>query len=345
MKKTAVILNDTRPIGHHGCSRVMDVIERKLADRNIVISATSPVRNTWWEDEKLLGHIAKADVIVINGEGTLHHGSKQGSRLLRIVDHPACENTPIFLINALYQENPPEWGELISKMDGVWTRDGRSAKALASATGKKVGFFGDLTLCSGSLQESQLRNGVVIGDSVLKPLTKLLAQASLNRKNVKLVPTLTRLKSLKGRTGFRGWRREVYSRIFQVYWSLKYPALAIAPDHNDYARVIGESKLHLTSRFHGVCFSILTKTPFLAASSNSWKIEALLEDCGLAPERLISEDDIETYLDANEYSPYSPDELRNIDRYLEEAETKSDLAFDIISDAANLSRKSKYGTG
>ena len=101
----------------------------------------------------------------------------------------------------------------------------------------------------------------MIGDSVNKPLTKLLAQASLNRKNVKLVPTLTRLKSLKGRTGFRGLTRKIYSQAFQTYWARCFPALEIASDHNNYARIIGSSKLHITGRFHGVCFSDSDENP------------------------------------------------------------------------------------
>ena len=37
----------------------------------------------------------------------------------------------------------------------------------------------------------------------------------------------------------------------------------------------------VTGRFHTACMALLTKTPFLALNSNSWKIEALLKDVGL----------------------------------------------------------------
>ena len=94
----AVILNDTRGDSHFGCFRVMRLIEENLAGRGIRVLARSGVRNDWENDRPFLDAMAKSDLIVINGEGTLHHGAKAGARLLRVVDHPVRGDKPVALI-------------------------------------------------------------------------------------------------------------------------------------------------------------------------------------------------------------------------------------------------------
>ena len=106
MSLNAVILNDTRGDNHFGCFRVMRMIEANLAVRGINVIANSIVRTDWEKNRSFLEAMAKSDLVVINGEGTLHHGSRHGERLLKVVDHPARAGKPVVLVNALYQDNP-----------------------------------------------------------------------------------------------------------------------------------------------------------------------------------------------------------------------------------------------
>ena len=127
MSLTAVLMNDTRGHAHFGCQRVMRVIESNLESRGITVIARSLVRNDWEADRAFLDAASKCDVIVINGEGTLHHGASHGEKLLRIAAHPVRAGKPVALINAIYQENPEHWRRYLDGIDLISPRDSWSA--------------------------------------------------------------------------------------------------------------------------------------------------------------------------------------------------------------------------
>src|SRR5262245_12462177 len=124
--RRVVLLNDTSIHNHHGCRRVIGTIRGCLASRGLEVIDSAPAAAPWDGAPSLLRNMRRADLILINGEGTLHHGAGLGARLLSVVDHPARCGTPVALINTIYQENPPEWGRWLSKMSLVAARDRRS---------------------------------------------------------------------------------------------------------------------------------------------------------------------------------------------------------------------------
>lgn len=323
-----VILNDTRPDRHHGCSRVMTILEEGLRARGGVILATSPLRHAWWSDRVMLRAIARAEAIVINGEGTLHHGRPAARDLLQIVDCPQAAQKPIYLVNALYQENPHEWGGMLRRLAGVWPRDSHSAAELSQAIGHPVPWMLDLTLCAKSPEDPRERQGLVIGDSVDQATSDILARVAAAR-GATLIPSLQRLKSVQGRTGLRLFLRHISVRRHEARMRRTYSNLRIAPDPQSYAHLVGSAALHITGRFHGVCFSILTGTPFLAITSNSWKIEALLKDIGLDPDRIVTPDTLEAAIDRRDWA-YSTAERAAIRASLDQARSDAGHMFDRI---------------
>ena len=323
-----VILNDTRPDCHHGCSRVMSVLEEGLRARGGVILATSPLRHQWWSDWNLLGAIAQAEAIVINGEGTLHHGRPAAFDLLKIVDCPEAAGKPVYLVNALYQQNPPEWGRMLGRLAGLWARDSRSAAELIQVTGRPVPWMLDLTLCASLPATPGGRQGLVVGDSVDQAVSVTLAAVATAR-GAALVPSLQRLKTLHGRTGFRLLLRRLSVHRHEMRLRRAHPTLRLAPDPDSYARIVGSADLHLTGRFHGVCFSILTETPFVAIASNSWKIEAMLDDIGLDRDRIVAPDNLEAALDQRDWA-YSATERAAIAASLDQARRDAGRMFDRI---------------
>ncbi len=58
-----------------------------------------------------------------------------------------------------------------------------------------------------------------------------------------------------------------------------------------YHKSIAQSQGIVTGRYHAICFAINSMTPFIAISSNSHKIEGLMEDIGLN-NRIIKKEDI-----------------------------------------------------
>lgn len=284
-----VILNDTATESHHGCSRVMMVLRDGLAAEGISVRASLGTGQRWWKDSSFMAALAEADGIIINGEGTLHHGRPRAEALLKIATHPAAR-APLFLVNTLYQENPPQWAAYLDRFSAIYARDRRSAAEISAVSHRKARAVPDLTLCRGSLAEpATRREGVLIGDSVDREIAARLAMAS-DAPGRDLVPILARPRSVKGKSRLRRTLRRLTAMRLARALKARHPHYRPAPTADDYAAALRASVLHVTGRFHGVCFSLLTETPFVAVASNSWKTEALLAEIGLSGERLLGVD-------------------------------------------------------
>ena len=59
-----------------------------LAGQGIAVIGTSLAHGDWRRDAAFLAALARADVLVINGEGTIHDGAPAARRLLDILDAP-----------------------------------------------------------------------------------------------------------------------------------------------------------------------------------------------------------------------------------------------------------------
>ncbi|MFC3164563.1 polysaccharide pyruvyl transferase family protein [Ciceribacter thiooxidans] len=333
----AVILNDTRGDSHFGCFRVMRLIEENLASRGIRVLARSGVRNDWENDRPFLDAMAKSDVIVINGEGTLHHGAKAGARLLRVVDHPARGDKPVALINAIYQENPEEWSRYLEKMTIISTRDSWSAEEAGRHAGRAVGFVPDLSLSDGFEEAAPgvTRDLLLVGDSVSREVSRRLLALADSRADARLLPILRTIKASKPHvaTPLR-LLREAYIRLHAAAFGWTHGNVLFNRDEAGFIDALQHGYLHVTGRFHAVCFCLFTRTPFLAIESNSWKIRALMHDLGLGDKRLVGIDDLPDLLARPDILAYSEDEMQAIGKGIAMCRTRTAALFDEIARAA-----------
>lgn len=284
MTYNAVLMNDTRTLGHFGCQRVMRRIESLLAARGIGVIGRSAVRAEWQQDAAFLAALAQSHVVVINGEGTMHHGAAHARRLLDVVEHPARGTTPVVLVNALYQDNPPEWGRLLDRISIIAARDSWSAAELSRVTAAPVRHVDDLSISAGFIDAPTRRRSqqVVVGDSVFPEVSSGLAAIARECRDVAVLPIQDRSLPATPRADspFAAWGRSL-ARAVGVR------ATGRCFSEADYVDRLRGASLHLTGRFHAVCLSLVTRTPFLCLTSNSWKIEALLHDFGLGTDRLV----------------------------------------------------------
>ncbi len=324
--------------------RVMRVIEEGLKARGITISATSLVRNDWPRDRAFLAAMQNADLIVINGEGTLHHGSKQGAKLLDVVDHPARGTTPAALINAVYQDNPTAWNERLAKFDLISTRDSWSAKEVETAIGRKTDFVPDLSLAEGAVStpETLRRDRLLIGDSVNRAVGRQLLAFADQRDDARYLPILTSIKPPKPHYPL------VLRALRQAYIDLHAKAFGWRHRHTLFNRTeagfvesLQSGYLHLTGRFHAVCLCLATGTPFLALESNSWKIAALLHDFGLGNDRIVTLEEARRRIKAGESFDFSAGERKIIDSGLAAARSGAQALFDSLD---VLARTAKAGS-
>lgn len=327
-----VILNDTRPDLHHGCSRVMRILESGLTSRGLTITARSPLRHDWTRDDGVLSAMTSARLVVINGEGTLHHGSRHGDTLLSVVDHPAASRCPVVLVNALYQDNPPEWGRRLARMALIAARDSRSRREIGAAIGDapaRLRCVPDLTLAEPiAMAGPEPEGGILWGDSVSSGTAACLARMA-RRRGERRCPSLSALKRPKGRTALSRALRNGWIGLHAGLARWRHPALRLACDEGDYARQIARAELHVTGRFHGVCYSMAARRPFLALASNSWKVEALIADAGLAPWRVCTPSQLDDLLARGVAAlRFLPEEQAALNRFLAHAGSSASALFD-----------------
>jgi polysaccharide pyruvyl transferase WcaK-like protein len=287
-----VIFNDTRTNNHHGCECVLNVIERNLLARGGDVLCTSPLNNPWWKDGKLKTSIDACDVVLINGEGTIHHGSKYGLWLLEAAKYAKEKNKKVFLINALWQENPDSFYNYLSFFDGVYVRDSLSQIEL-SKYGVDSVLLSDLTFDEDvSKYQSETKGKVSITDSVFNVLSMTLKNKSNNLGFVFLPVVflgkgfLGFIKFIFGGFGVRNIPKNLFLYLSYIYY--KFSILRdIRSDRSEYLQCLSNSSGVICARFHTLCFVLKLKKPFFVIDSNSHKVKALLSDVGIFDERLF----------------------------------------------------------
>lgn len=331
-----VLMNHTNMQGHHfGCARVMRHIEQALTDRGGVIWARVDGKMDWRQDPETLAKIAQCDAIVINGEGTLHHGRKKASWLMAVGDHPATRGKELSLINTLYQDNPDSWAPLLRGFTHLYARDARSAAAMSAQAGREVGWLADLSTAAGSEASDHPRQGIIVGDSVSKNATKLLADLAMGLNGHEPTRILPLTTSLREDNPYRpalvrAWRNWTVG-LRQKQQERHYPILSYLGSEQDYVAAIQTARLSVTGRFHGICLNLVTGTPFICVTSNSWKIEALFEDAGIDPRRLITREALDQKQVLETDWSFSAQERGNIAAFLSRSQQEAKAMFDRIA--------------
>lgn len=317
-------MNDTSARFHHGCSRVTRRIKTLLAERDLSLVATSLAHRDWRKDAGFRDALAHCDVIIVNGEGTIHDAAKGGHRLLQVLDAPERRGRPVALINALWQNNPSEWAEMAGRCAIVSVRDSQSAKELAAGGISAVRLMPDLSLTGDFPEQNATRWAIIIGDSVRQNSRSVLARAAQEQKAIYL-PTKTLASPI--------WKNRYMSallwRLYNRVWDGQVPEFQMAEADEDYIKRLQTAKSHITGRFHGACLSVLTQTPFLAVASKTSKVQTLLADIGLDKGRLLSDGDLATTPGITA-PPFGAAELSRIRTYVEFANRSAESLFDDI---------------
>ena len=321
VRPKAVVLNDTSTRYHHGCSRVMRLLLRGLDEAGIEVMAQSPARAEWAKDRDFLAAMRGAQVVVINGEGTLHDGAPLGARLLSVLDHPDAAGKPVALVNALWQDNPPEWDSWLRRLAVASARDSGSAEVFRRVRGN--GRWGpDLSLSAPAEIAAVARQGLVVGDSVRFEARRALARAA-QRLEACYVPT----KTLQGRVWDIRSARKLLWRGYSAVWTGRVPDFEMPRDEGSYLARLARAEGHVTGRFHAVCLSMLTGTPVLALGSRTSKIERLLRDAGLGEDRLLTPEALERITPAEVARPHSKAEKKAIAGFQAQARTEAKRLF------------------
>ena len=341
-RKKAFLLNDTSSNCHHGCSVVMRNIEILLEERGIEINGSTPVGYNWDTpcNRRLLD---EADIIIVNGEGTLHHSQPSARELMQVANYVSKNlSKPLVLINSTFQDNDAQIIESARLFDKIYVRETRSKiqlveKSIECEVVPDLSFYSRFDLSFKSI----VRGSVGITDSVYIELSELSYELSRSL-DFDYLPTVTfprvhrrrilqsfcqivkfyMVRLIRGGLANFGVRQHHHWRRSWYY----------TRNYERYIQKVANLDFLIVGRYHALCFAFKTLTPFFALKSNSHKIEGLLEDSGLPKCRIIDlRDEASLVSNRSLRKPLSEEEIRKITDYTSGAQKKIVNMFDEIA--------------
>ena len=261
-----MLLNDTGIVPHIGCQAVSDAHVRMLAAHGHVVKyryfvgqlnefyTGNPQKsiNKVFSNNDLMQKISDVDAVIVNGEGTIHHGA--GLHYLAILAAAQELGKKTLIVNAVFQESYG-FEPVLRKLDDFCVRD-----IFSSEFASKKNISNRVVL--DSFIEAKF-------DSFKKPFIDLSEKVVVTdwhpdrERNVGY--TLRRyLKENKKQCFYFPLQHGIQSYLWRE-----------AP------RTLGACKLIITGRHHGVYLSAIAKKSFIALPSNTYKVEGLIRMSGL----------------------------------------------------------------
>ncbi len=338
MFKNVLLINDTSNNHHHGCEIVMSNFENLLNKHHFKISNRVKNGFDWHKKIHFLNNLENIDIVIVNGEGSIHHNQKIGYDMIKIAKYAKKYNKPAVLINCTYESNSHDYKKYLEFFDIISVRESRSYKELKKIDVNSL-IVPDLCFYFDLLKDNYYKrsNKIILSDSNILEITKKLFICSKKNNNYVYIPILT--------NGMNFIKNDFFLLKKIKYYIKKnlFKFFKFEPNNNDknryygvgsfydYLEILKKNNFLISGRFHSTCFAIITKTPFLAIKSNTFKIESLIEDVQLNKERLIEL----SYLTKNEMYDksnfikykFSDQELNNIDKYILSSKNKIENLF------------------
>ena len=310
-EKRVVILNDTAKLEHHGCRLVSDMLAAEFVINGIRVNRI-PIGRMWRQHIKVVN---SASVVIINGEGTFHHSSRYAADLLQIVPHCNRLKIPVILLNSTWQDNSERMISLARGLDRIFVRESFSRNDLEK-NGIASQVVPDLSLRLAKFRTLQPRGSkgsrLYLGSADLET-DEIIATIATRDPNGELTSIATPRKRYTpipelGSPNLLNWPnlRTLDKRdpILHALMSAVLSIPEITSERSSKSRKtektleklsldalmekLNGAEMVLSGRFHGICISMLSSTPFWGSKSNSHKIEGMLHDADLS-HRIISE--------------------------------------------------------
>jgi hypothetical protein len=254
-----MLANDTGRVPHLGCRAVSDaharllgrsgheIVHRRFLEASPLTRATNAdeLVRLLETDEHVSACLDDVDAVIVNGEGTLHHGA--GLHLLALLTLAQRRDKMTLLVNAVFQDTAG-FDETLRKLDDFTVRDANSLQH-ATERGFAARMVPDSYFAARFSGPSQPLEGDVVTDWHWQcgDVGAALQRYARDR-SAAFLPFVT--------------------PSADTLW----PSV---PADLTTARVV------LTGRHHGVCAAIMAGRPFVAMPSNSFKIEGFLQAIGL----------------------------------------------------------------
>ncbi len=256
-----MLLNDTATVPHVGCQAVSDgharmlgkaghaVVERFFLGELRRFTNTNHDEKAAIEavlaDDEMRERLERCDAVVVNGEGTLHHGF--GTEYFAVLGAAQQLAKATLIVNAVFEANQG-WTGVLSKLDDFCVRDARSRDSV-----ERAGFHCRL-----------------LPDSLLAARFDDKPYVDLSGKVV-----VTDWHPARDHDVGETMRRVLGTVQESVYFPLLHGIHA-----HTWRNAIAcwtSADCIVTARHHGIYMAAITGRPFVALPSNTLKIEGLLE--------------------------------------------------------------------
>ncbi len=266
-----LLLNDTRSAQHVGCELVMDNSLEACAQVGLEVVGTVTTAEA---KETLIPRLESItfDLLLVNGEGSMHHDRPVPSHLCEAAEWAKREGKRTVLYNTLWEANE-RLNASLPAFDQIYCRDSVSADAVRAAGATAV-VVPDMIFASQFEKSTRhrSRNDWTILDSIDRKrsaaLSKLASRYVFPFLHMDRIAFERLKKRLFVRTGWFDWEHE------------GVPIFIETLQFSDHV---------LSGRFHGTCLAMILGVPVLSVRSNTAKLETLHRDAGLDPDLVFSE--------------------------------------------------------
>lgn len=326
--RDVIVLNDTRGDRHFGCTAVMRALEAGLSGVGLRVALSLGTHVDWRNHAGFERALRSAQLVVVNGEGTLHHDRPAGLRLLEVAAAARAAGVPSALVNAGWQSNGEAYSTAARAFDLVSARDSLSSEELRAA-GIASSVVPDLSLNTVAPPTMQ-RAGIGVTDSVDRDVA--LSLSGLRRNlGAKTVSIHERPRGFRGRWRFQRailGKRDLASPLgaWRRLSARREQLGASGESLEDFVSGLAGLALLVSGRFHACTLSLVAGTPFVAAGTNSHKIAALVRDAGLAAWRVAPPLDAATIAEAERSGWTTAEQAARVD-YLAQARLAASALF------------------
>lgn len=328
----ALFLNDSTDIYHWGCFGTSMMIHRALEERGFQITSfnalethrefgvapsvpdDTAIRSYFSSLKSVRPDLVRAfqasDLLVVNGEGTLHHFDRAPRALLSLMRLATLVNKPVHLINhACYPSGGPEpaasevedfYRHCLGKVDRIVVRDDWSAQPYERWGIAAVKGFDCLPLyCSRFLPDiPDMPRSVVLGGASW--WTREDA-THLGHVFARVLPADSRVVFLAGGNDREPEEDEGHFQALRI----GLPRLEVIrpPTLNEWMGWIKSAEVLVTGRFHHAIAGAVTSTPMVTTRGNTTKTDAISAMIGLPAPLSLAEPGFEEQLVSRLSSP------------------------------------------
>lgn len=224
------LFNDTSG-GYSGSNATMRNLRAILAPNPIV--AVCPCGVFEYDQARF----ADCDAVVVNGEGSIHHGNKKARFLMDVLRKAQGIGKRTYLVNATYQDMPPLYDGILRRLNHLGVREFSSWEYLADR-GIQANLYVDLSV-----------NRIFVGKDRSKGSRIFVGEA-----HPEAVDSVQRISAAQGE------KLSLNDMDFQGIIS--------------YLHV--NAKKYVTGQYHGVIAATLAGCDIDSFPSNTWKIDGLI---------------------------------------------------------------------